>query len=149
VIIVSTAAAAARAAMIAPMPSRRRTKTSDRTPAAAPTASARGQAPTDPPATVDTETLAALALFNSRHAAQAESERAKRRVERAAEAKEAAAARVRELERDTKATVEQRNEAAAAYHAAVAAWDRARSGEPDPTSLDQTIDERAGHDTTE
>lgn len=82
---------------------------------------------------VDAETAKALALFNQRLAAQAEAERAQKRIERAARAKDAAAARVRALENDTKATVEQRNEAAAAYRAALEAWERAKKGEPEPS----------------
>lgn len=81
---------------------------------------------------VDDETAKALALFNQRLAAQAEAERAQKRIDRAARAKDAAAARVRALENDPKATLEQRNEAATAYRAALEAWERAKKGEPDP-----------------
>src|SRR5690606_5237044 len=80
---------------------------------------------------VDDETAKALALFNQRLAAQAEAERAQKRIDRAARAKDAAAARVRALENDPKATLEQRNEAATAYRAALEAWERAKKGEPD------------------
>jgi hypothetical protein len=110
--------------MIAPMAESRRNRPSTRS------AKPSG-APSGPP-NVDDETAAALKLFNSRLAKQADDERAAKRVERATRAKDAAAARVRELESDTKATAEQRSEAAAEYHGAVEALDRARKGEPDP-----------------
>jgi hypothetical protein len=82
------------------------------------------------PIDVDTETSAALILFAARHAALADQERDARRVEKAGKAKDEAAARVRNLENDTKATAEQRTEAAGAYRSAVEAWERAKSGEP-------------------
>ena len=95
-----------------------------------------GRAPSAPltgPLVVDAATSDALRLFNARLGAQAENEKAERRVQKAAKAKDDAAGRVRNLENDTKATAEQRAEAATAYRAAVEAWERARSGEADPT----------------
>jgi hypothetical protein len=94
----------------------------------------RPPAPLTGPITVDEATANALALFNARLAAQAENERAERRVQKAAKAKDDAAARVRALEADTKATAEQRAEAAAGYRRAVEAWERAKSGEPEPAA---------------
>ena len=91
---------------------------------------------------VDDETAAALALFNARLVKQAEGERAAKRVERAARAKDAAAAKVRELETDTKATAEQRAEAATEYRQAVDALDRAKKGDPEPSAeVDATSSE--------
>jgi len=109
----------------------------------APMAEARRNRPTRPPQAnapltgainVDDETAAALALFNARLVKQAEDERSAKRVERAIRAKDAAAARVRDLENDTKATAEQRTEAAAEYRRAVDSLDRARKGEPEPSA---------------
>jgi hypothetical protein len=91
-------------------------------------------APLTGPLVVDAATNDALRLFNARLSAQAENEKAERRVQKAAKAKDDAAGRVRNLENDTKATAEQRAEAAAAYRAAVEAWERARNGEPDPVT---------------
>ena len=103
----------------------------------------RPSAPLTGPITVDEATANALALFNARLAAQAENERAERRVQKAAKAKDDAAARVRALEADTKATAEQRAEAAAAYRAAVEAWERAKAGEPEPAAPAATGGEAA------
>ena len=89
-------------------------------------------APLTGPLVVDEATNDALRLFNARLGAQAENEKAERRVQKAAKAKDDAASRVRNLENDTKATAEQRAEAAAAYRAAIDAWERARNGEADP-----------------
>jgi hypothetical protein len=90
----------------------------------------RPAAPLTGAVTVDDETAAALALFNARLSEQAERERTQRRIDKAQREKDAAAARVRELENDTKATAEQRSEAAAAYKAALDALERVRRGEP-------------------
>ena len=89
-------------------------------------------APLTGPLVVDEATNDALRLFNARLGAQAENEKAERRVQKAAKVKDDAASRVRNLENDTKATAEQRAEAAAAYRAAIDAWERARNGEADP-----------------
>ena len=89
-------------------------------------------APLTGPLTVDTATSDALVLFNARLAAQAENERAERRVHKAAKTKDDAAARVRSVENDPKATAAQRADATAAYRASVDAWERAKSGEPEP-----------------
>jgi hypothetical protein len=89
---------------------------------------------------MDDETRAALALFNRRLVQQADTERAQRRIDKALRAKDDAAARVRALEADTRAGATQRAEATAAYHAAVAAWDRARRGEPDLVSEPEPAD---------
>jgi hypothetical protein len=78
---------------------------------------------------VDPETAAALALFNTRLSQQAEGERAQRRIDKATREKDQAAARVRALEKDTKATAEQRADAAAAYKAALEAIERAKNGD--------------------
>ena len=106
----------------------------------APMAESRRNRPNRPPkasapvtgsVSVDDETAAALALFNSRLVKQAEEERAAKRVEKANRAKDAAAGRVRALEKDTKATAEERAQAAEEYRRAVEALDRAKKGEPD------------------
>ena len=89
-------------------------------------------APLTGPITVDTATSDALVLFNARLAAQAENERAERRLHKAAKTKDEAAARVRSVENDPKATAAQRADATAAYLASVDAWERAKSGEPEP-----------------
>jgi hypothetical protein len=112
--------------MIAPMPSRRRTHTPP--PGAAP------DTPDEKTAAPDDETRRALALFNQRLAQEAATARAQRNLERAARAKDDAAARVRALDADSKATATQRAEAAAAYHAAVAAWELARNGDEPPAA---------------
>lgn len=95
---------------------------------------------------VDEPTSDALRLFNARLGAQAENEKAERRVQKTAKAKDDAAGRVRNLENDTKATAEQRAEAAAAYRAAVDTWEHARTGEADlaptaPAVFDDTTDD--------
>jgi hypothetical protein len=82
------------------------------------------------PVQLDDETRNALILFNARLVAQEESEREKRRVEKAAKAKDDAAAKVRELENNPKATAEQKAEAQAAYLASLDALNRAKAGEP-------------------
>ncbi len=95
---------------------------------------------------VDEATSDALKLFNARLGAQAENEKAERRVQKAAKAKDDAAGRVRNLENDTTATAEQRAEAAAAYRAAVEAWERARNGEADPTPAAPVAENAAAED---
>jgi hypothetical protein len=82
------------------------------------------------PVQLDDETRNALILFNARLVAQEESEREKRRVEKAAKAKDDAAAKVRELENNPKATAEQKAEAQAAYLASLDTLNRAKAGEP-------------------
>ena len=114
------------------MPDQRRSSPPGRGPRARPTGNRTSATPLTGPLTVDEATNNALLLFNARLAAQAENERAERRVQKAAKTKDDAAARVRALDNDTKATAAQRAEAAVAYRAAVDAWDRARSGEPEP-----------------
>jgi hypothetical protein len=82
------------------------------------------------PVQLDDETRNALILFNARLVAQDELEREKRRVDKAAKAKDEAAAKVRQLESDPKATAEQKSEAQAGYLASLDALNRAKSGEP-------------------
>jgi hypothetical protein len=82
------------------------------------------------PVQLDDETRNALILFNARLVAQEESEHEKRRVEKAAKAKDDAAAKVRELENNPKATTEQKAEAQAAYLASLDALNRVKAGEP-------------------
>jgi len=82
------------------------------------------------PIQLDDETKNALILFNARLAAQEAAERDKRRVDKAAQARDAAAAKIRALESDPKAGAEAKAEAEAAYKAALDAWNRAQSGEP-------------------
>ena len=82
------------------------------------------------PVQLDDETRNALILFNARLVAQEESEREKRRVEKASKAKDDAAAKVRDLENNPKATSEQKSEAQAAYLASLDALNRAKAGEP-------------------
>ncbi len=106
-------------------------------------------APLTGPLVVDEATNDALRLFNARLGAQAENEKAERRVQKAAKAKDDAASRVRNLENDTKATAEQRAEAAAAYRAAIDAWERARNGEADPApSAAPAADDATADDAT-
>ena len=106
-------------------------------------------APLTGPLVVDEATNDALRLFNARLGAQAENEKAERRVQKAAKAKDDAAGRVRNLENDTKATAEQRAEAAAAYRAAIDAWERARNGEADPApSAAPAADDATADDAT-
>lgn len=108
----------------------------------------RPSAPLTGPITVDEETANALALFNARLVALAEQDKTERRVQKAAKTKDDAAARVRSLEADTKATAEQRAEAATAYRAAVDAWDRARTGAPEPAAAEEAAtDDPATEDT--
>ena len=82
------------------------------------------------PVQLDDDTRNALILFNARLVAQEELEREKRRVDKATKAKDEAAATVRRLESDPKATSEQKSEAQAAYLASLDALNRANAGEP-------------------
>ena len=82
------------------------------------------------PVQLDDDTRNALILFNARLVAQEELEREKRRVDKASKAKDEAAATVRRLESDPKATAEQKSEAQAAYLASLDALNRAKAGEP-------------------
>ena len=82
------------------------------------------------PVQLDDETRNALILFNARLVAQEESEREKRRVEKASKAKDDAAAKVRDLENTPTATTEQKSEAPAADLASLDALNRAKAGEP-------------------
>jgi len=82
------------------------------------------------PVQLDDETRNALILFNARLVAQDELEKEKRRVDKAAKAKDEAAAKVRELENNPKATAEQKSEAQAAYLASLDTLNRAKAGEP-------------------
>ena len=86
------------------------------------------------PIVLDKATEEALHLYNARLAAQAENERAERRVQKAAKSKDDAAATVRSVENNPKATAEQRDEAVAGYRRAVEAWERAKTGAPEPTA---------------
>jgi hypothetical protein len=95
---------------------------------AAPTASSDGDV------TLDADTAKALALFNQRLAQQADAERAQRRIDKATRAKDQAAARVRALENDPKATAAARAEAAEAYREALDELDRAKRGEEEPAA---------------
>ena len=110
----------------------------------------RPPAPLTGPIVVDAATNDALLLFNARLAAQAENEKAERRVQKAARAKDDAAAKVRALESDTKASAEARAEAVAAVRGALEAWERATRGEADPApaAVTATADDTAG-DTTD
>jgi hypothetical protein len=112
--------------MMAPMADRRGKRSNRAT--RGPDAPARSTGP----AATDDEMRKALALFNAHLASEAEQQRQAKRVERATRAKDQAAARVRALDADTHATAEQRAEAAVAYRDALAAWERARNGEPEP-----------------
>jgi hypothetical protein len=94
-----------------------------------PAAPSSARAPDGSDGELDAETRAALALFNARLAQQGEAKRAERQLAAAKRAKDDAAARVRALESDPKADADARATAAAAYRDAVAAWDRARSGD--------------------
>ena len=82
------------------------------------------------PVQLDDDTRNALILFNARLVAQEELEREKRRVDKASKAKDEAAATVRRLDGDPKATAEQKAEAQAAYLASLDALNRAKAGEP-------------------
>ena len=92
-----------------------------------------------------------MILFNARLVAQDELDREKRRVDKALKAKDEAAAKVRQLESDPKATAEQKSEAQAAYLASLDALNRAKAGEParedtpdaDTDETDDTADEVA------
>ncbi len=79
-----------------------------------------------------------LARFNSFLADEAEQERQGRRVKRAEQAKEKAAAEVRRVDGDSRATAEQKAEAKQAYLDATEAWRREVAGEgaDDPTPAD-------------
>jgi hypothetical protein len=101
------------------------------------------------PVQLDDETRNALILFNARLVAQEELEREKRRVDKATKAKDEAAATVRRLEGDPKATAEQKNEAQAAYLAALEALDRAKSGEPAAGDATDTDDSDADADAAD
>ena len=90
------------------------------------------------PIQLDDETRNALILFNARLVAQDELEREKRRVDKAAKAKDEAAAKVRQLENDPSATAEQRSAAQAGYLAALDALNRAKSGEAPAEAADET-----------
>lgn len=68
---------------------------------------------------VDDETRAALLLFNERLEAAAADERATKRVAKAERAKDEAAAKVRKLESDSRASAEEKAEANEAYKLAV------------------------------
>lgn len=98
------------------------------------------------PIVLDKATEEALHLYNARLAAQAENERAERRVQKAAKSKDDAAATVRSVENNPKATAEQRDEAVAGYRRAVEAWERAKTGAPEPTAPSVT-DEPATEET--
>jgi Mce-associated membrane protein len=108
------------------MADRRRNRSANRPPA--------DSAPPSGEITVDGETAKALALFNTRLSQQAEADRAQRRIDRATRTNDQAAAQVRTLESDPKATAEQRAAAATAYHQAVDTLARAKRGEPEPTA---------------
>jgi hypothetical protein len=95
------------------------------------------------PVQLDDETRNALILFNARLVAQDELEREKRRVDKAAKAKDEAAAKVRELEANPKATAQQKSEAQAAYLSALDALNRAKAGEPAATDTPETDDDTA------
>jgi hypothetical protein len=95
------------------------------------------------PVQLDDDTRNALILFNARLVAQDELEREKRRVDKAAKAKDEAAAKVRELENDSSATSEQKSEAQAAYIASLDALNRAKAGEPLAAEAPEPDDESA------
>ena len=102
------------------------------------------------PVQLDDETRNALILFNARLVAQDELDREKRRVDKAAKAKDEAAAKVRQLESNPKATAEEKSEAQAAYLASLDALNRAKAGEPaaGPEAADTETDENDGTDDT-
>lgn len=79
-----------------------------------------------------------LARFNSFLANEAEQEKQARRIKRAEQAKEKAAAEVRRLDGDGRATAEQKAEAKQTYLDAHEAWRREVAGEApdDPTPAD-------------
>lgn len=99
------------------------------------------------PIQLDDETRNALILFNARLAAQEAAERDKRRVDKAAKAKDDAAANVRSLEANPKATADEKAAAQTAYLAALDAWNRAKSGEA-PAADEPSADESATDETT-
>ena len=99
------------------------------------------------PVQLDDDTRNALILFNARLVAQDELEREKRRVDKAAKAKDEAAAKVRQLENDPSATSDLKSEAQAAYLASLDALNRAKAGEPivaDTPEADDESDEPDG-----
>ncbi|MCX7620483.1 MAG: hypothetical protein N2037_06520 [Acidimicrobiales bacterium] len=77
---------------------------------------------------LDPETEAELVKFNAYFAAQQELEAHERRVRKAERAKDEAAARLREIVADPKATREQREEAERAYKEALAKLQAVRGG---------------------
>ena len=95
------------------------------------------------PVQLDDDTRNALILFNARLVAQDELEREKRRVDKAAKAKDEAAAKVRQLENDPSATSDQKSEAQAAYLASLDALNRAKAGEPITADTPEADDENA------
>ena len=103
------------------------------------------------PVQLDDETRNALILFNARLVAQDELDREKRRVDKAAKAKDEAAAKVRQLESNPKATAEEKSEAQAAYLASLDALNRAKAGEPaaGPEAADTETDETDENDGTD
>jgi hypothetical protein len=103
------------------------------------------------PVQLDDDTRNALILFNARLVAQDELEREKRRVDKAAKAKDEAAAKVRQLENDPSATSDLKSEAQAAYLASLDALNRAKAGEPaaaDTADTDAADDESDEPDET-
>jgi len=104
------------------------------------------------PVQLDDDTRNALILFNARLVAQDELEREKRRVDKAAKAKDEAAAKVRQLENDPSATSELKSEAQAAYLKSLDALNRAKAGEPataDTPEADDDSDEPDADDATD
>lgn len=91
---------------------------------------------------LDAETEAELVKFNVYLAAQQDLEARERRVRKAEQAKQDAAARVRQLADDPKATKEQREEAEQAYKEAVAKLRAIRDG-ADAAEEDTPIDDSA------
>lgn len=87
-----------------------------------------------------------LLRFNAFLAEQEERAREQRRVSKAERAKQLAAARVREVQADPRATREEKLAAEAAYRQAVDAWRAARRGEEGGAgeSLSDGDDEAAG-----
>lgn len=73
-----------------------------------------------------------VARFNAFVAEQAAADQRDKAVRRAEAAKQQAAARVREVLADPRASREERQGAEQAYREAVAAWQAARAGEPEP-----------------
>lgn len=96
-----------------------------------------------------------LLRFNAFLADEAEQEKQGRRIKRAEQAKEKAAAEVRRLDGDGRATAEQKAEAKQAYLDATDAWRREVEGEgaDDPTPADadadaDTVDTESSEDET-